>query len=453
MEDKFVLKQVTEVSSNILKKNYFIRYDLRKEWSLYNNFINKFKYRNGTYPFVYEILQSFLSSLSLKLQKKVKDILHKKYFQWFIDVGQYLFYNLYQWIKNFNDIELNKKNILIEGIKNQRHKRQEFLEAWWTSFCKFEDKQNSKEFPISQIPEKILLEITNNCNLDCIMCGVGKNGYDPSRNFHLNLLYYLSDKILSKVKLIRLNGLGESTVIPNFLKYLDIICNLPARLEIVTNLTVQNQKIWDKLIEKETNFLISCGSSIAKKYEAIRRGAKFSSFVRNLKMIGSKISNPLQAQIIFTLMKENISDLLGVIELAREYGLGGVIVNVVKSNQNETWMEKYFDFIQELFQKAYDYSQNVGTVLKLPDHLGLKSINPEISTPSSSKFCENPWKEVYIRYNGDLTACNMLNPYIYGNCTNTPFEKVWNGLNANIFRHFVNSKFKHYYCRECYYLI
>ena len=46
--------------------------------------------------------------------------------------------------------------------------------------------------------------------------------------------------------------------------------------------------------------------------------------------------------------------------------------------------------------------------------------NIKISTISSNFYCENPLEEVYIRYNGDLTVSNMLNPYIYGNCNNYP---------------------------------
>ena len=82
-------------------------------------------------------------------------------------------------------------------------------------------------------------------------------------------------------------------------------------------------------------------------------------FKKNLNYIGKNISDPLQAQIIFTLMEQNI------------------------------------------------------------DH--------KISNKSCNDFCEKPWKEVYIRYNGDLTVCNMLNPYIYGNLKNYSFESIWNG--------------------------
>ena len=76
---------------------------------------------------------------------------------------------------------------------------------------------------------------------------------------------------MSEVSLIRLNGLVESTIITNFLDYLDLICELLAQLEIVTNLTAKNRVIWYKLLNHQTIFLISCVSSNPIKFESIRR--------------------------------------------------------------------------------------------------------------------------------------------------------------------------------------
>ena len=116
-------------------------------------------------------------------------------------------------------------------------------------------------------------------------------------------------------------------------------------------------------------------------------------------------------------------------------------------------MNDRYEEILNIFLESHDAANERGINLKLPDYLGRRQINPRISNRSCRFHCENPWKEVYIRYNGDLTSCNMLNPYIYGNCLNYPFEKIWCGLNANLFRTFVNTEFRHYYCRECYYLV
>jgi len=452
MEDRYVLKEANYVKSDILKLNSFARYDLSEEWRMFDIYLDNFKNRIGRFPFIYEVLERSLAQLNSTLQEQTKEILFKKNYKWFINTGQYFFYNLYQWVQGLKSSNSYNKDQPINKKHNSEYKIEGFMENWWKKFCEFENQANDEE--TIQFPEKILLELTNNCNLNCIMCGVGKYGYNPSKNLSLDLLRDLCKNVLSKVKLIRLNGLGESSIIPNFLGYLELIGNLPAKLEIVTNLTVRKSIIWEKLIEKQTNFLISCDSSNPLKFEQIRKGSIFSNFEDNLKYVGNNVSNPLQAQIIFTLMEQNMEDLLGVIDMAVNYGLGGIIVNVVKlDHKSYSWIDNNFDKIQNLFRKSYEYAKERGINLKLPDHLGNNLIDPDISTISSNFYCENPWEEVYIRYNGDLTVCNMLNPYIYGNCINYSFEKIWNGLNAKMFRNFINTKYRQYYCQECYYLV
>ncbi len=230
-----------------------------------------------------------------------------------------------QWIKKFS---CNASGAL-EGQDLTK-----FMEKWWNKFLDFENNGKNKT-KINSFPRKILLELTNNCNLNCVMCGIGKNGYDPSRDLPIDLLYSLSENVLKNTELIRLNGLGESTIMPNFLEYLNILSELSAQLEIVTNLTVNNNKIWDKLLENNTNFLISCDSSSSHLFESIRRGASFTSFKKNLKYIGTNISNPLQGQVIFTLMECNIPEIIKVVDLSAEMGLGGFIINVVKVGLNQ----------------------------------------------------------------------------------------------------------------------
>lgn len=458
MEEKIILKRAKDLFSDVLKKNSFLRYDLRKEWEYFAKYQNDFKDKNKRFPFVYDVLDCALKPINPSLQNHIKSILYEKDYNWFLNIGQYLFYNLFQWINNFKKIEdKNDNEIIIDKNRNQDKNLRSFLEEWWAFFCNYEDQIGdffrSNRIPLGN-PNKILLELTGNCNLDCIMCGIGKNGYDPSKNLPLEILQNLSKDVLRNASLIRLNGLGESTFIPNFKEYFEIISKTPARLEIVTNLTVQKDDIWDLLINRETLFLISCDSAIPSHYEAIRRGAKFDLFKKNLKKIGENVSNPILAQIIFTLMENNINDLLGVLKMAMENGVGGVIVNVVKNNSDEyLWMVNEFDKVQKTFQDAFKFAKDSGIHLKLPDHLGNKSIDPSISTKSCNTFCDNPWNEIYIRYNGDLTVCNMLNPYIYGNCKNYPFKEIWNGLNSNLFRNFVNTKYRHTYCKQCYYLV
>lgn len=443
---RFINENAINLLREIKNKSYFRRYDLSEISRLLRTYFHNFEKSNKRNPFIYECLEKFLQPLieniDSKLKTEINNILFQKGYDWFIKVGQYFFYNFYEWVTH---------------IKEARENSQKFVNSWWNWFAQFENPDNVKnevgEEKISY-PEKVLLELTNNCNLNCIMCGIGKLGYEPSRNLPIPFLKDLCKDVLQQAKLIRLNGLGESTMLPNFSEYIKIIGKMSAQLEIVTNLTVQSQEVWELLLENNTNFLISCDSAHAQKFESIRRGATFDVFQKNLKLIGQNITNPLQAQIIFTLMEQNFGDLVDVVQMAIKHGLGGVIVNVVKlDNGKYQWIDSNLNKITNNFKKAFQLANQHDIQLKLPDHLAQYEVNSHIASQTCRKKCFNPWKEVYIRYNGDVTVCNMLNPYIYGNCRNSEFMEVWNGLNAKLFRRFVNTNYRHYYCKDCYYVV
>lgn len=444
MKSRFVLRRAETIFFDIIQNDYFKRYDTASLQHEFIKFKNSFKIKNGRTPFIYELFHYIFRSLDPNLRQKVLELFYEKDYNWFITTGQYLLFNIHSWIK-----DLRKTN----KLHNNSDKISQLLNVWWRNFHEIE-LNGIKETSSSEYPDKILLELTNNCNLDCIMCGVGINPYNVKKNLSLDIVKSLCNDVLKRTSYLRLNGLGESTILPNFLEYLELFSGLSLQLEIVTNLTVKNQLVWKKLLDAKTNFLISCDSAKPRIYETIRRRASFSVFKHNLKLLADSISHPLQAQIIFTLMEINLNELQGVLELTTELGLGGVIINVVKSEvNNDKWIENNFDLIPQLFYQAKDYAENYEINLKLPDHLGSLKVDFDISNHSSKYGCNNPWKEVYIRYNGDLTVCNMLNPYIFGNLNLMSFEDLWNGINAKMFRTLVNTPYKHPYCQDCYYLI
>lgn len=440
------MRKASELKDYVVENRTFLRYDLSTLWKSYDNYTRDFKILHGREIFTYELLDNFLRRLAPGLSREIKKFIHSKDFGWFEKIGQYLFYNLIQWNKPFN-----KDMQIFSNYDKQNN--EDFFEEWWKFFLNYKKIEEKNTQNVPMYPSKILLELTNNCNLNCVMCGVGAHGYDESRNMKLDLLECLCREVLNKVEVIRINGLGESTIIHNFLDYLRLISHLDKKLEIVTNLTIQNAEIWKELVDNNTNFLISCDSVNPDKYERIRRGAKFNSFLTNLRFIGNNVSDPLQAQIIFTLMKQNIDDLPDVIRLSSQFNLGGVNVNVVKLDQKDYFSKNEIDKIKSIFRQSFSLTKELDINLKLPDHIGAISINPSLSTKTCKDFCINPWNEVYIRYNGDLTPCNMLNPYLYGNLRKCSFCELWNGLNANLFRNFINTKYRHTYCKDCYYLL
>jgi hypothetical protein len=88
-------------------------------------------------------------------------------------------------------------------------------EAWQLALV---TRAKSRELPL---PERVIVELVNTCNLDCPMCRVGEHGVDLRRVMSLDRFRSLTRALLGGASEVRLNGLGETTLLPNLGSYLD----------------------------------------------------------------------------------------------------------------------------------------------------------------------------------------------------------------------------------------
>ncbi len=197
VKSRLVLRSAETIFSDIIQKGYFERYDTASLQHEFINFNNSFKIKNGRTPFIYELFHYFFRSLDPSLRQKVLELFYEKDYNWFITTGQYLLFNLYSWIKELRNVD---------NLHDNSAKISQFLNVWWGNFHDIE-LNGIKETPSSEYPTKILLELTNNCNLDCIMCGVGRNPYDAKKNLSLDLVKSLCNDVLNRVSYVRINGL------------------------------------------------------------------------------------------------------------------------------------------------------------------------------------------------------------------------------------------------------
>jgi radical SAM protein with 4Fe4S-binding SPASM domain len=306
-----------------------------------------------------------------------------------------------------------------------------------------------------RLPAKVIVEVTGSCNLDCVMCGIGRDGYQPERTMSLERFRRVAAELLPNAEVVRLNGLGESTIIPDFRRYLAALDGRACRLELVTNLTHQDDALWTELVDRRCLLLVSCDAATPAAYEATRRGAKFDDFVRNLHLVAgaaSRVGRRSDVQCIFTLMAHNIEELPGTVALMAAAGAGGVVVNVVKEDAPGPWLRDRRPAILEAFRAAQRKAADANVALRLPDHLGVEPVRELPTSRSSWRDCPVAWQEVVVRYDGDLTPCNMMNPYLYGNVFEAPFAESWNGPTARLFRLGLSCGHRHPYCEGCYYL-
>lgn len=312
-----------------------------------------------------------------------------------------------------------------------------------------------RELPARSFPDKVLIELTNNCNLNCVMCGVGAEGYDPRRTMNLSRFDDLIQMLDSKASSIRLNGLGESTVIPNFEEYLDIVKDCNSNLELVTNLAFENGDLVRRLLEMDFLIFISCDSTDEHRLSRIRRGINLEAFKQNLGVIsdfmGGRQQKRLDCQIIMTLMKSNFHELPDMIDFAAKYNIGGVIANMVRGDEG-SWKVRRLQELKDVFKRAHARAERNGILLKVPDQIEGIPLAEDYVSKSNASECTTYGEEMFIRYNGDVCPCNMMNPYIYGNVGRSTIDDILNGINARVFYYLTTAGSRHPYCVNCYYM-
>jgi len=300
--------------------------------------------------------------------------------------------------------------------------------------------------------EEIIIELSYNCNLSCTMCGFGKEVNPFSRSKFLTFKDYkkVLQQIGSKVKTIRLNGRGESTIHPDFTDILYYTKKHYPNLNInlFSNFSFKNRRILEALIDNKVQLFISMDSPKQEEMIAIRKGANFQFIIDNIKQLKDLQNRPF---IIFTIQETNIHRIFDIAKYAfdnnhqilyntirRDEGID-TFVNIVNERSNS---------ISEQFQKVKNLYSSSELQCLFPDQLaGIKlKVPTSTQTHGTMQRCPALDRELCIFYDGTTTPCNMFNPYVYGNIFKQTLNEIWNSPER---LEFLTSHKNHYYCQNC----
>ncbi|MEQ1735939.1 MAG: SPASM domain-containing protein [Rhodoglobus sp.] len=302
-------------------------------------------------------------------------------------------------------------------------------------------------------PERLILELANTCNLDCPMCRIGEFGVDATRFMARELFDRCAADLFPRVREVRLNGLGEATLVPWFEHCIDRVRDAGLHGELITNLTCAEATM-RRLVEARFVVLTSWDAATPALFEKLRRPAVWQeqrARLQTLAALAARARTSDHLHLLFTLQRANVAELPGVVELAADVGVPNVLVNVVKL-RDERWVERARPDILRSIEVARELAHARGIALTLPDHVGELSLHGAGVLPTSARGCDRPHKEVVVRWNGELTVCNMFNPYAYGHLERHGFDRSWNGSLAQAFRRLVDGPDPHPYCEGCYYV-
>ncbi|KJS88225.1 MAG: hypothetical protein JM58_01660 [Peptococcaceae bacterium BICA1-8] len=311
--------------------------------------------------------------------------------------------------------------------------------------------------PINKDLKKIYLEVTNDCNFDCITCirhsWKEEMGYISDAAIEA-LLNSLSD--FSQLKTVHIGGFGEPLSHPNILSIIEKFKNKGLRVEMITNGSLLSQNMIKDLITLGLDAIyVSIDGSDAKNYNEIRKGGNYNQIINNIQELNRQSGNsyPLKPElgVEFVAMKSNYKDLPNLMRLADYLKARKVLITNVLPYHESMIKEVLYDL---------EYKNSLFDSKSCHSYMA----NMKLNTYRNCKFVED--NSVSITWQGEVAPCYALmhsyKCYIYerektvsshsfGNINKEKLLDIWQSPQYVNFRYRVKEK-KIPSCTDCQWL-
>jgi len=304
---------------------------------------------------------------------------------------------------------------------------------------------------LGSLPRRLVLELTNACNLNCVMCGRNAAKFKPTV-FQMDWLRYL-EPMLDTVEEVTLMGWGEPTIHREFVDMLELIHRHDARIYFCTNgmrLGQLQNAIFDNQVDV---FAVSVDGATAKSNARIRPGSDLNYIVKNLREIkniqhSQGLSYPY-INFVFCAMRSNLHELPDLVRLAADIGLEEVKAVYLTAFDSTMANESLWDCrneVEEVFQEASELGEELGVSLKLPHLCG-----EDPAGDALHKDCFVAWRDFFLGSDGMVRPCMSTPTQFFPFDTSKPFTEMWNAPEFQRYREEINDSSRmDAPCRRCY---
>ena len=311
-------------------------------------------------------------------------------------------------------------------------------------------EMHEQKLVLKSKPQRLVLELTNACNLRCIMCGRDEANFSLT-TFDLDCLYSL-EPLLNEVEEVTLFGWGEPTLHPQFVDILAYLNKFPVKKYFVTN-GMRLDKIKEAIFEHRVDIMaISLDGAKAETNNKIRVNSDLDFIVEQLKDIVAtkkeKNTPYPYMNFVMTLFDRNIEELPALIKLASEIGLDevkGVYLTVFSQNLLNDSLYNKKEKVEKIFDEAHKLAQELNIKLKLPYLQG-----EDVAGESFHKPCYVAWRDFFVGSDGYVRPCQSNATKFFKYDKKQSFEDIWNSQEYQDFRKNVNTKNMCKECQRCY---
>ncbi|MCK4784389.1 MAG: radical SAM protein [Desulfobacteraceae bacterium] len=312
----------------------------------------------------------------------------------------------------------------------------------------------------NHLPVEIALEVTNRCNVSCIICDgaqrIKSTGNKPPATWinAENLNNVLEGNEKGRIRSVILSGgYGEPLLNRGIVKIISLLKEKKANVEIISNGTLLRRTLSKKLIHAKLDRLfVSIHGAKKETAEGIMQKSNFKKIISSLSelhKLKTEFSTVLPVvEIFFVAMRRNIHELHDMVVLAKEIGIGTVHIQSLNERQHEGLAELQGESLvwhPELLQKEYEKAKSAASTYGIrlsinAPYSSIVGVN-KISTncnegkqyqkvvKGKTRYCIFPFAKpsLSIRSTVGLCCSSQGRYIIMGDASIDGFFSIWNG--------------------------
>lgn len=260
------------------------------------------------------------------------------------------------------------------------------------------------KFPsLLRLPDSIMIESTNFCNLNCKLC-THKDMKRKQGRLTLSKYKKIVKNLGYKPKTIVLQQIGEPFMNKELLKLAEYTCKQGIKPSVFTNGTLLHHFDADKILKSGINKMVIALDGLDQETVGFYRvGAKFDDIFNNIKNLVKRreeIGGIPDLRMQFLMMKHNEHQLEGIRKLAKKYKIT-LVIKSVGSFGHDVDMDKWLPKDRSYSRYQQDIQQTI--------------------------TCPNVFESGVILYNGDVVLCcaDYDGTYFVGNVFEKTFKEIF----------------------------
>jgi MoaA/NifB/PqqE/SkfB family radical SAM enzyme len=303
------------------------------------------------------------------------------------------------------------------------------------------NEQASGQAALSSYPTLVILDLTEKCNLNCVMC----------YRYNTDLDGHIADDVYEHVKatlfphaerIVISSRAGEPTIYPKFSQVVQDLVDHGLQGTLITNATVLNEERIREIVDAGFEVHFSVDGATERTYQFIRGyklwrvAEQIKAYVAYYRAKTPPVAGAWPKTIVnFTPMMVNIREVPMMVDLIADWGVEGLFVQRFSPNNAYTgknWSPETDPVLMEqVYDEAIERAKRRGVTLVIDDILRYRPPAEDPATldtvPDMPNLgCTRPFSDALIALDGGVSPCCLGAPAM-GYLQQQTFDEIWNG--------------------------